>query len=346
MKTKVRNTNRIAAAVLAVLMLVVSAPLSELFGLSFGTQAAAADDSKYLVYYADVINNYKTVIDKNFYRGSSFPENDKFPQYVNWFLVDYWCNYSKSYNALYYVLHDINNDEFPELLIGAEADYDSNGWEMYGVYTYTDKVRAVASSEDWGFQVKGHVFENGVICETISSTWKNTAWVFYKLNKNGKTKKIDMIMDDTENGTKYFRDWDEKTELSKRQAEQLCKKYTGQKPAYDLESDLQIHWKKINDLPKITGLKKPTGLKVAASNTMALKLKWNKVKGAKGYEVYRYNPSTKKYVKLAATGKASVKLTDLKPGTTYQFAVRAYSKPTQKVLFSKCSKLLKASTTS
>ena len=89
----------------------------------------------------------------------------------------------------------------------------------------------------------------------------------------------------------------------------------------------------------------PTNLKVTATNTTALNLAWNKVTGATGYVVYQYNPSTKKYTKLGTTKTNSYKATNLKAGTTYQFAVKAYKSVDGKNYYSDYSALLKASTT-
>ena len=67
---------------------------------------------------------------------------------------------------------------------------------------------------------------------------------------------------------------------------------------------------------------KTTGLKVAAYNTTVLKLSWDKVTGAKNYQVYK-STDGKKWTKAAETTGTSVKVKDLKAGTKYQFKVRA-----------------------
>ena len=96
------------------------------------------------------------------------------------------------------------------------------------------------------------------------------------------------------------------------------------------------------DLP---ALAKPAKLKLSAADSTTLKLKWNKVDGAKGYVVYQYHPSTKKYTKLKTVRTAGAAIHNLTPGTTYRLAVRAYSKPAaEKVLYSRYSKLLTAKT--
>lgn len=63
------------------------------------------------------------------------------------------------------------------------------------------------------------------------------------------------------------------------------------------------------------------------SNKSAVKLTWKDVKGADGYRVYVYNTKTKKYTTVATVkGKTSYTVKELKAGTTYKFAVKAYYK--------------------
>ncbi|MBR3552673.1 MAG: fibronectin type III domain-containing protein [Clostridia bacterium] len=82
----------------------------------------------------------------------------------------------------------------------------------------------------------------------------------------------------------------------------------------------------------------------ASSTTTVNKLKWSKVNGATGYVLYRYNPSTKKYKKLTALGAdtTSYKVTDLKPGREYTYAIRTYRKENGKNYFSEFKHLTTA----
>lgn len=69
----------------------------------------------------------------------------------------------------------------------------------------------------------------------------------------------------------------------------------------------------------------------AASAKTSVTLSWSKVSGAQKYQVYMYNPKTKKYEKKAtvATNKAIIK--KLSAGTTYKFKIRAVYKNTTAV---------------
>lgn len=67
-----------------------------------------------------------------------------------------------------------------------------------------------------------------------------------------------------------------------------------------------------------------SGFKVLSTNTNAIKLTWNKISGADGYVVYRYNTSTQKYGRIAKIGDLSFTDKNLKSGTSYKYAIRAF----------------------
>ncbi|MCD8094852.1 MAG: fibronectin type III domain-containing protein [Ruminococcus sp.] len=89
----------------------------------------------------------------------------------------------------------------------------------------------------------------------------------------------------------------------------------------------------------------PTALSVSASSTVevakviakssytstttAVRINWNKVSGATGYRIYRYNSSTKKWDKIATIKKGSAtsyRNSGLEAGTAYKYKVKAYIK--------------------
>ena len=73
-------------------------------------------------------------------------------------------------------------------------------------------------------------------------------------------------------------------------------------------------------VPKAT-----TGIKAKTATVNSITLQWTKTAGATGYEVYKYNSSTKKYAKIDTVTTNSYKVTGLKGNTTYKFKVRAYT---------------------
>ena len=340
------NKTRFALFLLAVLLLAGILPLSG----GAGMQAQAkTNDSNYLVYYADVINNYKTVIKKNFYRGGDVP--DKTPKYVSPQLL-YLAHGEQDINTVYYTLYDINGNGFPELIVGEPSEYRTDSWEIFGIFSYTDKIKPLSKDIDfWGYRSHATIHTNGTVAVMASGGAYDAYWLFYGLTKSDQPKVIDALHQYTWNCERYYRgkeiasgNEEDVQEITKKKTDQLCKKYTGQNDKTDLTTDVKLSWKKINSLPKITGPNKPTDLRVTAVNTTALNLKWNKVKGAKGYEIFCRDAATKKYVLLASSKKAAVKLTGLTPDTAYQFAVRACCKPEQKVLYSNYSVLLPVKT--
>ena len=86
------------------------------------------------------------------------------------------------------------------------------------------------------------------------------------------------------------------------------------------------------------------GLKVTKRADTYIKLAWTAVRGATGYVLYSYNASTKTYTKIKTVQKTSAIATRLKTGTTYRFAVRAYSRIDNRNYFGSYSKLRKAAT--
>jgi hypothetical protein len=91
---------------------------------------------------------------------------------------------------------------------------------------------------------------------------------------------------------------------------------------------------------------KVTGL-TATQSTKSIKVTWTKQYGVSGYEIYRLNPDTKKYVKIATNSKASKNSYNDKSkevATTYKYKVRAYAKIKGKKVYGSYSSVLQTST--
>lgn len=71
-----------------------------------------------------------------------------------------------------------------------------------------------------------------------------------------------------------------------------------------------------------------TKLSQCSTTATSYQLKWNAVKNADGYRIYRYNSQTKAYVKLADTTNTYYNVTSLKAGQNDIYRVRAFSKTT------------------
>lgn len=85
------------------------------------------------------------------------------------------------------------------------------------------------------------------------------------------------------------------------------------------------------------------GLKVSATGTNSIQLKWTKITDAK-YVVYSYDNETKKYTKLGLSSANSYTAKKLKTETDYIFVVRAYKTVNGKNYYGKYSAKLRATT--
>lgn len=81
-------------------------------------------------------------------------------------------------------------------------------------------------------------------------------------------------------------------------------------------------------------LAKVSGLNVYNIDDDEINLKWNAVNGADGYQVYLYNDTAKKWVKLGSTAKTYFEADDLLSAKEYKFRVRAYDKTTGGTVYS------------
>ena len=93
---------------------------------------------------------------------------------------------------------------------------------------------------------------------------------------------------------------------------------------------------------------KVTGVKLEKRSSQYLTLKWDKISGASGYRVYKYNSSKKTYESVATiSGGAttSYKVTGLKDATEYKFKVKAYKKTDVETVWGSASSEYKTCTT-
>ena len=103
---------------------------------------------------------------------------------------------------------------------------------------------------------------------------------------------------------------------------------------YQSEADIYKEIEKIMDVVPETPetpetpatISNVTGLKISASTAKSVKLNWKKIPEAKGYIIYQYNNSKKKWDTKATLTKnaAAYTLKGLTAGTNYRFAVKAY----------------------
>lgn len=77
----------------------------------------------------------------------------------------------------------------------------------------------------------------------------------------------------------------------------------------------------------------PTGFVQSGTGTGSYTLKWNAVKNAAGYRLYRYDSAKKRYVIVTNTANNYYKVSSLKAGQKADYKVRAYVKATTMTVF-------------
>ena len=96
--------------------------------------------------------------------------------------------------------------------------------------------------------------------------------------------------------------------------------------AYETVGGKEVTSSTFPTVTAITLMPAATGFKTSSVSSTAVKLTWNKVSGATGYIVYKYDTSKKTYVRVkkTTTNTASYTVTGLSSGTSYKFAVKPY----------------------
>lgn len=91
---------------------------------------------------------------------------------------------------------------------------------------------------------------------------------------------------------------------------------------------------------KVVGLKKQT------VSSQSMKLAWEKQSGVSGYEVWKYDTTTKKYAKIKSvkSGFSTANITGLSSDTSYKFKVRSFVKVGKKTYYGDYSKVLAVKT--
>ena len=207
-----------------------------------------------------------------------------------------------------------------------EGKTEGKKCSVCGTVTVAQKAVAKKAHTYKSVTTKATLTKNGKVenkCSVCGNV-KSTTTVYYpktiKLSKtaytyNGKVQTPSVSVKDSKGNTlKKDTDYTVKYESGRKSAGKYSVtitfkgKYSGTKTlTYTIA-------------PKVTS-------KITASQTTTtITLKWNKVTGADGYRVYKYNSKTKKYEKLKDVTGTSLKISKLKAGTAYKYKVRAYTK--------------------
>lgn len=226
------------------------------------------------------------------------------------------------------------------------------------VKTASYKDTDLKSGEKAQYKVKAYSVSNGIICCSESSS-ALTLYTGPTKVKNLKTSEL--------TSSSVTLSWSKKSGAS---GYYICKyntstkKYTSiavtTKTSYSLEKLSSgtnyrycvIAYTKINgvkykgsytDISFKTLPAKPTGLKFADATNTSYTLKWNAVKGADGYKVYKLQ-SNGKYQLLTTVKTNSCKVTNQKSATSAKYKIKAYIKSGNKTLYGEISSSFTATT--
>ena len=256
-------------------------------------------------------------------------------------------------NGYYVFRKDNTTGEYALLAAtdGSQLTYTDTALKAATKYTYTVLAYTMINGEQYisdGFaDFTLTTATNAVTSLTASATsdssitlkWSKVTgangYLIYRLDT--ATKKYVQVATITKGSTVKYVDTDLKAGTT----------YSYKVYAYRNAGTQQIKSKASAVVRQTTKPAQVTGLKAASRKTSSIKLSWNKVTGASGYDIYRYNPSTKKYVKVGSVTKGSTTTftdTKLKGKTTYKYKVVAYRNYNGKKVTGSYSKILSAKT--
>lgn len=224
--------------------------------------------------------------------------------------------FSDDYYRYEYLTYDIDKNGIPELIIGDNAPDECES--RYRIYTYnTSNKKAIYLGEVSAEFSDSLYAMDGVNGLCISYEYRGNHWAkIISIQNNKLFESSDSVFYSSSNSLNGWTELGDPKSINKLTVEE-----------------------------KSISVSAPAKLNVVEIGATSLRLAWNAVSGATGYVVYQYNPSTQNYTKLGTTKTNSYKVTKLKPGTSYQFAVKAYETVQGKTYYSSCSKLVKATTT-
>ena len=79
------------------------------------------------------------------------------------------------------------------------------------------------------------------------------------------------------------------------------------------------------DAAAAASLAAPSGIKTVERDDDEITLKWNEVKGASGYEIYRYSATYDKWIEVERTSNTYDEVDNLLSASVYTFKVRAFT---------------------
>lgn len=163
-----------------------------------------------------------------------------------------------------------------------------------------------------------------------------TGYEIYKYNNSSKD--YDPVKDTTDLNTTITHDFKDnsKTKIYVKPYVKIeGEKIYGEN---SIEKEIEQEIEEPEDEKEEIILTKPTGLKASSLDYRSLYISWNKVNGATGYNIYKYNSTTKKYYYVKSTRSLSTTTSyGLKKGTSTYYKVKAYRIVNGKKIYSNYS---------
>ncbi len=213
------------------------------------------------------------------------------------------------------------------------VSYSNNKNVGNGTATVTGKNNYKGFSKKVTFKIEPRKVKNVKATSTTSSvklTWDKvseaTGYRIYRYNS--KAKSYDYISKVTKNSTTYYTN-------SKRNS---ATSYTYKVRAYKTV-DGKTYYGNYSDSKKITTKPLTPSIKLSAGSKK-IKIAWDKISSASGYEVYRATSKSGKYSKIKTVTKGStLSYTNIKlsKGKTYYYKVKAYKTVDGKKVYSSYS---------
>ncbi len=190
------------------------------------------------------------------------------------------------------------------VLINGIGNYTGKITKTFDILPQTPKVKTNFTSTTNAVRINWNKVEN---C---------TGYRIYRYNST--SKKLESVTTIKNNSTLTFRDSGRKSATQYRYKVKAYKKVNGVNYWGSASSEIQTATKPVK--VKMGG---------ATRTSTAIRINWTKISACDGYEVYRYNTSTKKYTKIATINSSSTttyRQSGLKKNTTYKYKVRAFKK--------------------
>lgn len=200
-------------------------------------------------------------------------------------------------------------------------------------------VKNLSSSKEYKFAVKAYRIDDKEVYSpsypTVTAVTNPAAVVNLKASSTDSTVKLSWSSTKSAQGYIIYK-YDNSKNIWSRIAKtnntltsytvnnlDAGKEYKFAVKAYRIVNNKELSSSSYPKISVITKLTEVRGFKYSSTDTN-VKLSWNKLNGAQGYIIYKYNPSKNTWTRLDKTSSVSYTVKDLKSGSAYKFAVKGF----------------------